>query len=85
MIPDVFPLRKVAVFILILGRHTWPPWETTEAFHQLIQARVARDGSNSFEVHVDSKGRHSGFSMSYVGIIDLRRFSNRLRPEESRV
>jgi hypothetical protein len=80
MISGVLPLRKVLVFILIFGRHTWPPWEKTEAFHQLIQARIARDGKNSFKVHVDSIGLHSGFPMSDVGVIGLGRLWIRIRP-----
>ena len=80
MIPGVLPLRKAVVFILVFGRYTWPPGEKTEDFHHLIQARVARDGSNSFQVHVYNIGRHGGLSRSDEGLIGVEGLSITITP-----
>jgi hypothetical protein len=83
VIPGILPLHKAVVFIMIFRRNTWPPWHKTEAFHQLIEARMARDGSNSLEVQVYNICLHSYLPMSDVGVIGLWRASIRLRPERA--
>jgi hypothetical protein len=44
---------------------------------------MARDGSNSPEVNVDSIGLHSTFLISDVGVIGLGRVSIRLRSKKA--